>query len=378
MVSTSISSLRSLCRRTNLAVMLGVLALPVALALPVLTQGTAAFADSSGCYMNVSPTAGRVGTQVTISGSTATCSISGGSLIFQDQHAAVGIPSSDPLLPTHGPFSYVFTIPVSMPSGTPAAAAQGYDGGGPVAPGPADFAVFMGSPGAIVTFDVTAAPVGWADYVSIAGTGSACNGCYGTGYNIFRSDGYLSTFAAPNAPGNVGTVDLSVPITGAAFTPDDAGYWMLGGDGGLFSFGDAPYEGSLPGDGVPVRDIVGMAATPDGKGYWLVGSDGGVFSFGDAGFLGSMGGKHLNAPVTGTAATPDGKGYWLVGSDGGVFSFGDARFLGSAAGGSRAFPMVGIAATPDGKGYWLLGQDGGVFTYGDAPFNGSGRDATLT
>jgi len=44
-----------------------------------------------------------------------------------------------------------------------------------------------------------------------------------------------------------------------------------------------------------------MASTPDGKGYWLVASDGGVFSFGDASFYGSMGGKPLNKPVVGMA-----------------------------------------------------------------------------
>jgi hypothetical protein len=42
-----------------------------------------------------------------------------------------------------------------------------------------------------------------------------------------------------------------------------------------------------------------MAATPDGAGYWLVASDGGVFSFGDSAFHGSMGGKPLNAPIVG-------------------------------------------------------------------------------
>jgi hypothetical protein len=30
---------------------------------------------------------------------------------------------------------------------------------------------------------------------------------------------------------------------------------------------------------------------PDGKGYWLVASDGGVFTFGDAGFFGSVPGS---------------------------------------------------------------------------------------
>ncbi len=45
-----------------------------------------------------------------------------------------------------------------------------------------------------------------------------------------------------------------------------------------------------------------MAATPDGKGYWLAAAaDGGVFSFGSAPFEGSMGGKPMNAPVVGIA-----------------------------------------------------------------------------
>ncbi len=35
----------------------------------------------------------------------------------------------------------------------------------------------------------------------------------------------------------------------------------------------------------------------DAQGYWVAASDGGVFSFGDARFYGSMGGKHLNAPA---------------------------------------------------------------------------------
>jgi hypothetical protein len=41
------------------------------------------------------------------------------------------------------------------------------------------------------------------------------------------------------------------------------------------------------------KPIVGMAPTPDGKGYWLVGSDGGIFTFGDATFDGSRSGQPL-------------------------------------------------------------------------------------
>src|SRR6185312_4628096 len=83
------------------------------------------------------------------------------------------------------------------------------------------------------------------------------------------------------------------------------------------------------------------AATPT-TGYWLVASDGGVFSFGDATFNGSMGGTPLNKPIVGMTSTPDGKGYWLVASDGGVFSFGDATFYGSMGGTPLNKPIVGM------------------------------------
>ncbi len=76
----------------------------------------------------------------------------------------------------------------------------------------------------------------------------------------------------------------------------------------------------------------GLAPSPGEAGYWIEGNDGGVFSFGAAPFLGSMGGRPLAAPVVGMAATAGGHGYWLVGADGGVFSFGDASFFGSRSG----------------------------------------------
>ena len=60
-------------------------------------------------------------------------------------------------------------------------------------------------------------------------------------------------------------------------------------------------------------------------------SDGGIFSYGDAVFQGSTGGITLNQPIVGMAGTRDGGGYWLFASDGGVFNYGDALFSGSAA-----------------------------------------------
>jgi hypothetical protein len=44
-----------------------------------------------------------------------------------------------------------------------------------------------------------------------------------------------------------------------------------------------------------------MSATPDGGGYWLVASDGGIFSFGRAPFLGSTGAIRLNRAIVAMA-----------------------------------------------------------------------------
>ncbi len=162
----------------------------------------------------------------------------------------------------------------------------------------------------------------------------------------------------------------NAPIVGMAATPDGAGYWLVGRDGGIFSYGDARFYGSTGALHLNAP-IVGMASTSDGKGYWLVARDGGVFNYGDAGFFGSAGALTLNAPVVGLAPTHDGGGYWLVASDGGIFSYGDARFAGSTGGLTLNAPIVGVSTTPDGGGYWLVGRDGGIFSYGDAQFSGS-------
>jgi hypothetical protein len=102
------------------------------------------------------------------------------------------------------------------------------------------------------------------------------------------------------------------------------------------------------GPGFPMAQVMAMAAgnpapttgggaveicgTPSGRGYWVCGSDGGVFTFGDAQFFGSLGDTPLAAPIIGMAATPTGAGYWLLGADGGVFTFGDAPFYGAPTG----------------------------------------------
>jgi hypothetical protein len=87
-----------------------------------------------------------------------------------------------------------------------------------------------------------------------------------------------------------------------------------------------------------------MDRSGGGAGYRFVASDGGIFSFGDAKFFGSMGGTKLNKPIVGMAKARDGDGYWLVASDGGIFSFGSAGFHGSTGNLKLTQPIVGMAS----------------------------------
>lgn len=190
------------------------------------------------------------------------------------------------------------------------------------------------------------------------------------GYREVASDGGVFTFGNFGFYGSMGGTKLNEPVVGIASTPLSPGYWEVASDGGIFSFGTASFYGSM--GGKPLNaPIVGIASTPDGRGYLEFASDGGVFAFGDAGYYGSMGGTKLNKPIVGGAVTPDGKGYWLFASDGGVFSFGDAGYYGSEGGKPLNQPVVGGATSPTGGGYYLVAADGGIFAFGSATFQGS-------
>ena len=172
------------------------------------------------------------------------------------------------------------------------------------------------------------------------------------------------------------TLTPAVPAASPAASPacplppqPDPGYWQVGSDGGIFSFGGAQFYGST-GSMHLNKPVVGMAATPDGNGYWLVASDGGVFAYGDAQFYGSTGSITLNKPIVGLIPTLDGGGYWLIASDGGVFAFGDATVLRLHGGDNLGYPITAAATSFLGGGYWLVDANGQVFNFGDAPNEG--------
>jgi hypothetical protein len=191
-----------------------------------------------------------------------------------------------------------------------------------------------------------------------------------TGYVLAASDGGVFTFGGAPFCGSTGGMRLNAPIVGIAQAPASGGYWEVASDGGIFAFGGAGFYGSMGGQSLN-RPIVGMAATPDGKGYWEVASDGGIFAFGDAGYYGSMGGIPLTKPVVGMTSSTQGNGYRLVASDGGIFSFGGAPYFGSMGGQHLNRPVVSMVNDTNSGGYWEVASDGGIFSFGGAPFFGS-------
>ena len=66
------------------------------------------------------------------------------------------------------------------------------------------------------------------------------------------------------------------------------GYWTTTPAGVVTPHGGAPALGSPALSNLRLaQPVVGMTATTDGNGYWLVAADGGIFSYGDAGYDGS-------------------------------------------------------------------------------------------
>jgi hypothetical protein len=221
---------------------------------------------------------------------------------------------------------------------------------------------------------VTATYAGDANFALSTGT-TALNVAAAHGYWLVGSDGGIFSFGDAGFHGSTGSLRLQRPVVGITPTADDAGYWLVASDGGIFSFGDAQFHGSIPGLGFapagsssPKRlnaPIVAMVPSADGGGYFMVASDGGVFAFGDATFAGSCPGiGGCAGPAVAVIPDPSGGGYWLVTSNGYVYDFGDAASLGAP--GPQSSPVTAAVRTPDGGGYWIILADGSVDSFGNA------------
>jgi len=244
----------------------------------------------------------------------------------------------------------------------------------------------------------TGIPLGTPAGVTVDASGLSCRqvapsttispGLAGGSYTLVNSSCQGATLSGSGAA-NYAVVYQSTPgnfsVTGGPPPPPapvQHGYWLVGSDGGIFTFGSAHFFGST-GNLHLQRPVVGITPTADQGGYWLVASDGGIFAFGDAGFFGSIPGlgmsppgsglpHSLNAPIVGMVPSADGGGYFMVASDGGVFAFGDAQFEGSCPGiGGCNGAAVSVVPDASGHGYWLVTKTGSVYTFGDAPYYGA-------
>ncbi len=205
------------------------------------------------------------------------------------------------------------------------------------------------------------------------------------GYWLVGSDGGIFSFGTATFEGSAANLHLQRPVVGITPTPDRGGYWLVGSDGGVFSYGDTTFHGSIPGLGIapagssdPDRldaPIVGMVPSSDDGGYFMIAADGGVFAFGDAHFAGSCPGIG-GCSGAAVAVMPDasGDGYWVVTATGHVYNFGDATNYGAP--GPRSVPVTSAVRTPDGGGYWVLFANGAVASYGDAVNLGAPLGAT--
>jgi hypothetical protein len=162
---------------------------------------------------------------------------------------------------------------------------------------------------------------------------------------------------------------LNAPIVGMVPTYDNAGYFMVASDGGVFSFGDATFEGSCPGIGGCEGAAVAVMPDASGNGYWVVTSSGHVYTFGDAQYLGAPGPQSV--PVTSAVRTSDGNGYWILFGNGAVAGYGDAVDAGGPVGTTSGLNPATAIFAADGGGYWVATATGGVFSYGGAQFDGS-------
>ncbi|SHE43119.1 hypothetical protein SAMN02745225_00589 [Ferrithrix thermotolerans DSM 19514] len=121
----------------------------------------------------------------------------------------------------------------------------------------------------------------------------------------------------------------STPAAVLMTHPDSSGFYVVGTSGWVEAINDdLPYFGSLARERLNAP-IVDGAVTAGGDGYWLLGADGGVFTFGAARFHGSLSGRISVHDARSILPLKDGSGYWILARNGKVYAMGNCAYLGS-------------------------------------------------
>ncbi len=185
----------------------------------------------------------------------------------------------------------------------------------------------------------------------------------GDGYWLVGDDGGVFSYGNSWYYGSLGG-EFSHEVTMIARTQSGAGYWLCRTNGNVYTFGDAIYSGGQVSPAHPIICI--EAAGHTGHGYWLLSNAGDIYTFGGAGYYGGNPGGA--SQIVDMASTKTGLGYWLLDDHGHVYSFGDAVYYGNGSYTGSSFTAIGV--TPSGQGYYLVDKVGHVYTQGDAVYHG--------
>lgn len=207
---------------------------------------------------------------------------------------------------------------------------------------------------------------------------------YLNGYWVIGANGQVFSFGQAPDPNNVPAMadhnpGITQHIIAAEGHPSADGFWTLEQGGKVHAYGASQFYGDA--STVGVTDFVDIGVTNTGNGYWLLRSSGGVYTYGDAGyligtFMGSSTTGELPSGGSGTDITrtasaicghPTGAGYWITDYKGRVGNFGVAVNYGEITPPLPASGYPGaIECTSDGTGYWILWGNGQIFNYGSA------------
>lgn len=108
------------------------------------------------------------------------------------------------------------------------------------------------------------------------------------GYWIACEDGGVFNFSGAGFFGSLGGVQLNAPVVEMVGTGSGQGYRLFAADGGVFDFGDAIGKGSLGGTQLNAPIVAAAAPGDPTVGYWMLGGDGGVFAMGSVPFGGRV------------------------------------------------------------------------------------------
>jgi Glycosyl hydrolase family 26 len=154
--------------------------------------------------------------------------------------------------------------------------------------------------------------------------------------------------------GSTGSIRLNLPIVGMAPSPDGRGYWLVGFDGGVFTFGDSSFYGSTAGWGVYAY---GMIINPATAGYSVVAANGVAVQFGPGLNPNAQSAFGLQQGVYDSSPTPSG--------------------MAAFAQQTHTSPTVASLYLPGNNGWANLDGAGGTLNYLSQQYGGSGYTLSI-